>query len=138
MTTKPKFYITTAIDYPNGVPHLGHAFEKTGADCIARYRRLRGDNVQFVVGMDEHAQKVAQAADEAGVDRQEWIDDIAEEFRLTWALRRPDEGQEPRWRCDYWLFNSLALPKSTPTTPADDEAQQWATAVVLRAAAAAQ
>ena len=85
MTTKPKFYITTAIDYPNGIPHLGHAFEKTGADCIARYRRLRGDDVQFVVGMDEHAQKVAQAADEAGVDRQEWIDDIAEEFRLTWA-----------------------------------------------------
>ena len=84
MTTNHKFYITTAIDYPNGVPHLGHAFEKTGADCIARYRRLCGDAVQFVVGMDEHAQKVAQAADEAGVERHQWIDDTAAEFRNVW------------------------------------------------------
>ncbi len=85
MTTNRKFYITTAIDYPNGVPHLGHAYEKTGADCIARYHRLCGETVQFVVGMDEHAQKVAQAADEAGIDRHQWIDDIAAEFQSTWA-----------------------------------------------------
>ena len=52
----PKFYITTAIDYSNGDPHLGHALEKVGADCIARYRRLRGDQVHFLMGMDEHSQ----------------------------------------------------------------------------------
>ena len=49
----PKFYLTTAIDYSNGDPHLGHALEKVGADCIARYRRLRGDDVHFLMGMDE-------------------------------------------------------------------------------------
>jgi methionyl-tRNA synthetase len=57
------FYLTTAIDYSNGEPHLGHAYEKIGADCMARYRRLIGDRVHFVIGMDEHGQKVAQSAE---------------------------------------------------------------------------
>ncbi len=61
-----KFYLTTAIDYSNGDPHLGHALEKVGADCIARYRRLRGDEVHFLMGMDEHGQKVLQAAEQNG------------------------------------------------------------------------
>jgi len=80
-----KFYLTTAIDYANGEPHLGHAFEKIGADCIARYRRLRGDRVHFVIGMDEHGQKVAQAAEDAGVAPQAWVDDIAARFTAAWA-----------------------------------------------------
>ena len=80
-----KFYLTTAIDYANGEPHLGHAFEKIGADCIARYRRLRGDRVHFVIGMDEHGQKVAQAAEDAGVAPQAWVDDIASRFQAAWA-----------------------------------------------------
>lgn len=80
-----KFYLTTAIDYSNGYPHVGHAYEKIGADCIARYRRLRGDDVYFVIGMDEHGQKVAQSAEAAGVDPQEWVDDIANAFRHAWA-----------------------------------------------------
>ena len=63
----PKFYLTTAIDYSNGDPHLGHALEKVGADCIARYRRLRGDDVHFLMGMDEHSQAVLQAAEQNGV-----------------------------------------------------------------------
>ena len=79
-----KFYITTAIDYSNGEPHMGHAFEKIGADCIARYRRLRGRQVYFVIGMDEHGQKVAQAADEEGTDPQSWVDAIAEKFIAAW------------------------------------------------------
>lgn len=78
------FYITTAIDYANGDPHLGHAFEKIGADAIARYRRLRGDDVFFLIGMDEHGQKVAQSAASTGVSPQEWTDRIAERFRTTW------------------------------------------------------
>jgi methionyl-tRNA synthetase len=49
-----RYYITTAIDYANGSPHMGHAFEKIGADAMARYHRLRGDDVHFVMGMDEH------------------------------------------------------------------------------------
>ncbi len=61
-----KYYITTAIDYANGDPHLGHAFEKIGADVLARYHRLRGEKVLFVTGMDEHGQKVAQSAAKEG------------------------------------------------------------------------
>lgn len=81
----PKFYITTAIDYSNGDPHLGHALEKIGADCIARYRRLRGDDVHFLVGMDEHGQKVAQTAAERGVPPQQLVDEVAGVFQAAWA-----------------------------------------------------
>ena len=79
-----RYYLTTAIDYANGDPHLGHALEKVGADCIARYRRLRGDQVHFVMGMDEHGQKVAQAAEAAGVDPQAWVDGISGRFDAIW------------------------------------------------------
>ncbi len=79
-----KFYLTTAIDYANGDPHLGHALEKVGADCVARYHRLRGDQVHFVMGMDEHGQKVAMAAERAGAQPQEWVDRISERFESTW------------------------------------------------------
>ena len=80
----PKFYINTAIDYANGDPHLGHALEKVGADCIARYRRLRGDDVHFVMGMDEHGQNVSQSAEKHGLPPQEWVDRIAARFDATW------------------------------------------------------
>jgi methionyl-tRNA synthetase len=81
----PRFYLTTAIDYSNGDPHLGHALEKVGADCIARYRRLRGDQVHFLMGMDEHSQSVLQAAARAGVPPQEWVDRMASRFAEFWA-----------------------------------------------------
>src|SRR5438034_1460957 len=80
----PKFYLTTAIDYSNGDPHLGHALEKVGADCIARYRRLRGDAVHFLMGMDEHSQSVIQAAARAGVTPQAWVDRMAATFADYW------------------------------------------------------
>ena len=80
----PKFYLTTAIDYSNGDPHLGHALEKVGADCIARYRRLRGDQVHFLMGMDEHSQSVIQAAARAGVTPREWVDRMARTFAGYW------------------------------------------------------
>ena len=79
-----KFFLTTAIDYSNGDPHLGHALEKVGADCIARYRRLRGDQVHFLMGMDEHSQSVLQAAARAGVEPQEWVDRMAARFEEFW------------------------------------------------------
>ena len=78
------FYITTAIDYSNGDPHIGHAYEKIGADAIARYRRLCGDAVHFMIGMDEHGQKVAQAAAERGMAPQELADEIAARFNTMW------------------------------------------------------
>jgi methionyl-tRNA synthetase len=80
-----RFYITTAIDYANGDPHIGHAYEKIGADVIARYQRLRGYDVHFLTGMDEHGQKVAQAATQRGVSPQEFVDSIAERFQALWA-----------------------------------------------------
>jgi methionyl-tRNA synthetase len=84
--TRPAIsYITTAIDYANGPPHLGHALEKIGADAMARYRRLKGESVHFVMGMDEHGLKVLQSADAAGVSPQQWVDDIAARFTATWA-----------------------------------------------------
>lgn len=81
----PRFYLTTAIDYANGDPHLGHAFEKVGADAIARYRRLRGDDVWFLIGMDEHGQKVARAAAERGLTPQELTDQVAGRFQAMWT-----------------------------------------------------
>jgi len=79
-----KFYLTTAIDYSNGDPHLGHALEKVGADCIARYRRLRGDDVRYLMGMDEHSQSVIQAAQRAGVTPQAWVERMANTFADYW------------------------------------------------------
>ncbi len=80
----PKFYLTTAIDYSNGDPHLGHALEKVGADCVARYRRLRGDDVHFLMGMDEHSQSVIQAAARASSTPQVWVDRLAARFESFW------------------------------------------------------
>jgi len=80
-----RFFLTTAIDYANGDPHLGHAYEKLGADAIARYRRLRGDDVWFLVGMDEHGQKVAQTAAAEGMAPQAFVDRVAERFQAMWA-----------------------------------------------------
>jgi methionyl-tRNA synthetase len=78
------FYLTTAIDYANGEPHLGHAFEKIGADVIARYRRLCGDDVHYLTGLDEHGQKVAQAAAAKGISPQAFVDEIATSFQAMW------------------------------------------------------
>jgi len=77
----PDFYITTAIDYVNGSPHLGHAYEKVLTDVIARVRRMRGDRVYFLTGVDEHGQKVQQSARARGVAPQQFCDEIAAEFR---------------------------------------------------------
>ncbi len=79
------FYVTTAIDYANGDPHLGHALEKIGADAIARHRRLSGDQVHFLIGMDEHGQKVAQAAAARDESPQRFADQVAERFQATWG-----------------------------------------------------
>ena len=80
-----RVYITTAIDYANGPPHLGHAFEKIGADAIVRYLRLKNVPVRFSIGMDEHGLKVLQSAEAAGITPQEWVDGIAARFRDAWS-----------------------------------------------------
>jgi methionyl-tRNA synthetase len=75
------FYITTAIDYVNGVPHLGHAYEKIAADVIARHMRQRGEDVFFLTGTDEHGEPVADAAHAEGIEPQELADRNAERFK---------------------------------------------------------
>jgi methionyl-tRNA synthetase len=79
------FYITTAIDYVNGSPHLGHAYEKVLTDVIARFRRMMGDNVFFLTGVDEHGQKVQQSAKAKGVPPQQFCDEVSQEFRAMCA-----------------------------------------------------
>src|SRR3989442_6084143 len=82
-TTKP-FFITTAIDYTNAAPHIGHAYEKILADVIARYRRLKGDQVFFLTGVDQHGQKVQQSAEKQGVAPQQFVDAITKKFVALW------------------------------------------------------
>ena len=75
------FYITTAIDYVNGSPHLGHAYEKVLTDVIARFRRQMGDKVHFLTGVDEHGQKVQASAKKRGIPPQQFCDEVSGEFR---------------------------------------------------------
>lgn len=75
------FYITTAIDYVNGSPHLGHAYEKVLTDVISRFRRQMGDRVHFLTGTDEHGQKVQASARKLGIPPQQYADQISAEFR---------------------------------------------------------
>jgi len=79
-----KFFLTTAIDYPNSRPHIGTAFEKIGADVQARYRRMQGYDVFFLMGNDENTTKVAKKAAELGQGTQAYCDDMARQFREVW------------------------------------------------------
>jgi methionyl-tRNA synthetase len=80
MTDKTPFYITTAIAYVNGSPHLGHAYEAILTDVMARFKRLDGYDVMFLTGTDEHGQKVAATAQKNGMNPKEFCDKIAAEF----------------------------------------------------------
>ena len=84
MTDKPRWFQTTAIDYPNSRPHIGTAFEKLGADVQARYRRMEGYDVFFLMGTDENTVKVSKRAAELGQDTQAYCDDMARQFREVW------------------------------------------------------
>ena len=79
-----RFFITTAIDYPNSRPHIGTAFEKIGADVQARFRRMEGDAVHFLMGNDENTIKVEQAAEKLGLAPKPYVDDMARQFREVW------------------------------------------------------
>src|SRR5215469_1771958 len=88
-----RFYVTTAIDYVNGHPHLGHAYEKIMADVIARSRRSLGQQTFFLTGLDEHGQKVQQAALAEGKKPQDYCDELAivwQQFASTLGLTNDD------------------------------------------------
>ncbi|MFO0925488.1 MAG: class I tRNA ligase family protein [Gemmataceae bacterium] len=84
MADPARFYLTTAIDYPNSRPHIGTAFEKIGADVQARYRRMQGYDVFFLMGTDENTVKVSKRAAELGQSTQAYCDDMARQFREVW------------------------------------------------------
>ncbi len=86
MTARPSFYITTAIPYANGAPHIGHAYERIATDVIARCKRLDGYDVLFVTGMDEHGQKMQQTAAREGIGPQALADRTARQFESVAAL----------------------------------------------------
>jgi methionyl-tRNA synthetase len=79
-----RFYLCTAIDYTNGAPHIGHAYEKVLADVIARYRRLGGEDVFFLTGVDQHGQKVQQSAEKEGVSPEEFVAEVTKKFIALW------------------------------------------------------
>src|SRR6516225_3533714 len=81
MADKPRFYITTAISYPNGVPHIGHAYEAIATDAIARFMRLDGHDVYFLTGTDEHGIKMLQTANREGISARELSERNVPRFR---------------------------------------------------------
>src|SRR3954453_17552811 len=85
MRDETQFYITTAIDYPNSRPHIGTAFEKIGADVQARFRRMEGEAVHFLMGNHEDTIKVSPAAEKVGVQPRPFFHDMARQFRDVWA-----------------------------------------------------
>ena len=83
---KPKYYITTAIAYTSGKPHIGNTYEIVLADSIARFRRQQGYDVFFQTGTDEHGQKIEIKAEEAGVTPKEYVDDVSGQVKTIWDL----------------------------------------------------
>lgn len=86
MSEKPKYYITTAIAYTSGKPHIGNTYEIVLADAIARYKRSQGYDVFFQTGTDEHGQKIELKAKEAGITPKEYVDQVAGEIHRIWDL----------------------------------------------------
>lgn len=78
------FYITTAIDYTNGAPHIGHAYEKVLSDVLARWHRMCGEEVYLLTGVDQHGQKVQQKAEAAGVSPEQYANDVMQKFIALW------------------------------------------------------
>ena len=83
---KPKYYITTAIAYTSGKPHIGNTYEIVLADAIARYKRSKGYDVFFQTGTDEHGQKIELKANEAGITPKEFVDNVSTEIKRIWDL----------------------------------------------------
>ena len=100
------YYITTAISYPNGAPHIGHAYEVVAADAIARFKRIDGYDVFFMTGTDEHGLKVQQTARKNGVTPKEFVDGLAPQFRAM--------GE--RLNCSFDRFIRTTDPDHVPST----------------------
>jgi methionyl-tRNA synthetase len=98
-----KFYVTTAIDYVNAEPHIGHAYQKVVADILARWNKILGRAVFFLTGTDEHGKKVFLSAQNIGKDTKAFTDEVSEKFKQSWKalnidydrfIRTTDEDHE--------------------------------------------
>jgi len=87
---KEKFYVTTAIDYPNAEPHIGHAYQKVIADVLARWNKQKGKDVLFLTGTDEHGKKIQESAEKAGKKPREFVDGLAVKFKEAWSTLNVD------------------------------------------------
>ena len=101
MADKPKYYITTAIAYTSGKPHIGNTYEIVLADAIARYKRSQGYDVFFQTGTDEHGQKIELRAEEAGVTPKEFVDNVSGEIKRIWDLMNTSYDKFIRTTDDY-------------------------------------
>lgn len=79
-----KFYVTTAIDYPNAEPHIGHAYQKVIADVLFRWHKLLGEDAWFLTGTDEHGKKIENVAKEKGEKPKEFVDEVSKRFKEAW------------------------------------------------------
>ena len=79
-----KFYVTTPIYYPNDIPHIGHAYTTVAADVLARWHKLKGENVRFLTGTDEHGKKIQAAAEKQGKTPKEFVDELVPKFKDAW------------------------------------------------------
>ena len=98
---KPKYYITTAIAYTSGKPHIGNTYEIILADAIARYKRSQGYDVFFQTGTDEHGQKIELKAQEAGITPKEFVDNVSAEIKRIWDLMNTSYDKFIRTTDDY-------------------------------------
>lgn len=99
--TKAKFYITTPIYYPSDKLHIGHSYTTVAADALARYKRMRGFDVMFLTGTDEHGQKIQRRADAAGLTPQEFVDGIVVTIKELWQLMNISYDRFIRTTDDY-------------------------------------
>ena len=113
MSNKGKYYLTTAIAYTSGKPHIGNTYEIILADAICRYKRLEGYDVYFQTGTDEHGQKIQEKAEAAGITPKQYVDEISTEVKRIWDLvnssydnfvRTTDEDHE---KCVKKIFKKL-------------------------------
>ena len=101
MAEKPKYYITTAIAYTSGKPHIGNTYEIVLADAIARYKRSQGYDVFFQTGTDEHGQKIELKAEEAGISPKAFVDNVSTEIKRIWDLMDTSYDKFIRTTDDY-------------------------------------
>ena len=101
MSAKPKFYLTTAITYTSGKPHIGNTYEAIFSDAIARFKRMQGFDVYFMTGTDEHGLKVEQKAAEKGVTPKQFVDEVAGEIKRIWDLMNVSYDKFIRTTDDY-------------------------------------